>query len=111
MAALDLGTGALLSRVRLPAGELFHAWPTVAQVPWARHGAGHTRSSTTRSPGLRPHTPKSAVGELMRIAGAASAQDSSATCGRGRPARHRPFDGLVRIGIDEITTSRRPSLL
>ena len=30
----------------------------VAAVPWARHGAGHTRASMSRSPGWPPSAPR-----------------------------------------------------
>jgi transposase len=37
--------------------------PTVAQVPWARHGTGHTRSFDDQVAWLVTHTSKSAVCE------------------------------------------------
>ena len=42
--------------------------PTVAQVPWARHGAGHTREFDDTVAWLAVKCSKSAVTELMRIA-------------------------------------------
>lgn len=42
--------------------------PTVAQVPWARHGAGHTRAFDDTVAWLVTRTSKSAVTELMRVA-------------------------------------------
>ena len=41
---------------------------TVAQVPWARHGAGHTRDFDDELAWLVTHTAKSTVCELMRVA-------------------------------------------
>jgi transposase len=40
--------------------------PTVAQVPWARHGTGHTRSFDDQVAWLVTHTSKSAVCESFR---------------------------------------------
>jgi transposase len=78
---------------------------TVAAVPWARHGAGHTRDFDDQAAWLAVHVSKSAVVELLRIAwrtvGAIVARvgaDADATVDR--------FDGLVRIGIDEISYKR-----
>jgi len=78
---------------------------TVAWVPWARHGAGHTRAFDDQVAWMVTHTSKSAVVELMRIAwrtvGAIAARvvaDARAACD--------PFDGLERIGIDEISYRR-----
>ena len=42
--------------------------PTVAEVPWARHDAGHTRDFDDSVAWLAVQTSKTAVTELMRIA-------------------------------------------
>ena len=76
--------------------------PTVAQVPWARHGAGHTRSFDDQCAWLVTHTPKSTVSALMRIAWRSVGSIVSRVVADGRAA-HDPFDGLARIGIDEIS--------
>ena len=79
--------------------------PTVAAVPWARHGAGHTRDFDDTVAWLAVQCSKTAVTELMRIAwrtvGAIVTRvqaDIDATVDR--------FDGLRRIGIDEISYKR-----
>jgi transposase len=41
---------------------------TVAAVPWARHGAGHTRDFDDLAAWLAVRTSKSAVMELLRVA-------------------------------------------
>src|SRR3972149_4333839 len=74
----------------------------VAAVPWARHGAGHTRSFDDTVAWLAGHTSKSAVRELLRLAwrtvGAIITRVvADAEVGHDRLA------GLVRIGIDEIS--------
>ncbi len=84
--------------------------PTVAQVPWARHGAGHTREFDDTVAWLSVKCSKSAVTELMRIAwrtvGAILTRvqtDIDATVDR--------FAGLRRIGIDEIAYKRNHKYL
>jgi transposase len=77
----------------------------VAYVPWARHDAGHTRAFDDQVAWLATQASKSAVTQLMRIAwrtvGAIVARvwaDADAAVDR--------FDGLARIGIDEISYRR-----
>lgn len=77
----------------------------VARVPWARHGARHTRAFDDQVAWLAVKTSKSAVCELMRIqwrtVGAVIARvvaDIDAVTDR--------FEGLARIGIDEISYRR-----
>jgi transposase len=79
--------------------------PTVAQVPWARHGAGHTKDFDDTVAWLVTHMPKSTVSELMRIAWRTVGSIIERVVAEGRAA-HDPFDGLTRIGIDEISYKR-----
>jgi transposase len=79
--------------------------PTVTQVPWARHGAGHTRAFDDQVAWLATHTSKTAVVELMRIAWRTVGAIITRVVADGRAA-HDPFDGLRRIGIDEISYRR-----
>ena len=79
--------------------------PTVAQVPWARHGAGHTRDFDDQIAWLVTHTSKSAVGELLRVAWRTVGSIITRVVDDARAA-HDPFDGLRRIGIDEISYRR-----
>src|SRR5213076_3374394 len=78
---------------------------TVAHVPWARHGAGHTLAFDQTVAWLVTQCSKTAVTQLMRIAwrtvGAIIARvwvDVEALGDR--------LDGLTRIGIDEISYKR-----
>jgi transposase len=103
--ALDLGTvqavlEADAARVRCPAHGV-----VVAAVPWARHGAGHTRFFDDQVAWLAVTCSKSAVMMLMRIAwrtvGAIITRVAAdATAGVDQLA------GLRRIGIDEISYKR-----
>jgi transposase len=77
----------------------------VAHVPWARHGAGHTRDFDETAAWLAIHTSKTAAMTLLRVAwrtvGAIIARvlaDIDASVDR--------LDGLSRIGIDEISYKR-----
>jgi transposase len=76
-----------------------------AAVPWARHGAGHTRFFDDQVAWLAAASSKTAITLLMRIswrtAGtiiARVATDAEAGCDR--------LAGLRRIGIDEISYKR-----
>lgn len=100
--ALDLGTLMCYlesdsPRVTCPAHGI-----TVAQVPWARHDAGHTRDFDDQAAWLVTHTSKSAVQELLRIAWRTVGSIIERVVAEGRAA-HDPFEGLTRIGIDEIS--------
>ncbi len=82
-----------------------HHGVTVAAVPWARHGAGHTRDFDELAAWLAVRTSKSAVMELLRVAWRTVGSivtrvnaDIDATVDR--------LDGLRRIGIDEISYKR-----
>ena len=77
----------------------------VAAVPWARHGAGHTRAFDDQVAWLVTHTSKTAVVELMRIAWRTVGAIAGRVVADARAVRD-PFDGLTRIGIDEISYRR-----
>ena len=103
--ALDLGELRVLVEADAPRVNCPAHGPTVIQVPWARHGAGHTRAFDDTVAWLAVQCSKTAVTELMRIAwrtvgsiiGRVSA-DIDADVDR--------FAGLGRIGIDEISYKR-----
>ena len=100
--ALDLGTvptwlEADAPRVRCPEHGV-----VVASVPWARHGAGHTRGFDDMAAWLATHCAKSAVEELMRVAWRTVGSIVTRVAADARAATD-PLDKLVRIGIDEIS--------
>ncbi|MGH9044143.1 MAG: ISL3 family transposase [Acidimicrobiales bacterium] len=99
---LDLGTVMCFLQADSPRVNCPTHGPTVVQVPWARHGAGHTRAFDDQVAWLVTHTPKSTVGELMRVAWRTVGAIVERVVANGRAA-HDPFDGLARIGIDEIS--------
>jgi len=82
----------------------------VAMVPWARHGAGHTRAFDDTIAWLATTTSKTTLRQLMRIAwptvGAIVTRvRADIDAGLDR------FAGLRRIGIDEISYKRNHKYL
>ncbi|MGC8488947.1 MAG: ISL3 family transposase [Clostridia bacterium] len=103
--ALDLGVircylEADAPRVRCPEHGV-----VVAQVPWARHGAGHSYAFDDMVAWLAVHTSKSAVCQLMRITWRTVGRIVTRVVAAAQQQRD-PFEGLRRIGIDEISYKR-----
>ena len=65
---LDLGTMKVFLEADAPRVDCPAHGPTVRQVPWARHGAGHTRAFDQQVAWLATQCSKSAITELMRVA-------------------------------------------
>jgi transposase len=103
--ALDVGELCCSLEADMPRVNCPEHGPTVIGVPWARHGAGHTRAFDDQVAWLATHTSKSAVCELMRVAWRTVGAIVTRVVADGRAA-HDPFDGLCRIGIDEISYKR-----
>jgi transposase len=103
--ALDLGTVQVVLEADAPRVSCPEHGPTVAAVPWARHGAGHTRVLDDQVAWLATQCSKTAVTELMRIAwrtvGAIITRVWADV-----DKLHDRFAGLRRIGIDEISYKR-----
>jgi transposase len=99
--ALDLGTVRVELEADAPRVDCPRHGPTVVQVPWARHGAGHTHAFDETVAWLAVQCSKTAVTELMRIAwrtvGAIVARVWADT-----ERLHDRFANLRRLGIDEI---------
>ena len=66
--ALDLGTTKVFLEANAPRVRCRAHGVTVAAVPWARHGAGHTRDFDDLAAWLAVRTSKSAVTQLLRVA-------------------------------------------
>lgn len=103
--ALDAGVIRVFIEADAPRVECVEHGVTVAAVPWARHDARHTRVFDDQVAWLVTHTSKTAVVELMRVAWRTVGAIVARVVADGRAA-HDPFDGLVRIGIDEISYRR-----
>ena len=102
---LDLGSVRAVVEADSPRVRCTVHGVVVAGVPWARHGAGHTRTFDDMVAWLAVACSKTAVKELMRIAwrtvGAIITRviaDLDATIDR--------LAGVSRIGIDEISYKR-----
>lgn len=103
--ALDAGTTKVFIEAEAPRVRCRDHGVTVAWVPWARHGAGHTRDFDDQVAWLVTHTSKTAVVELMRIAWRTVGAIAARVVADAREIAD-PFDGLERIGIDEISYRR-----
>jgi transposase len=78
---------------------------SVAAVPWARHGSGHTHHFDAQVAWLATQTSKTAITQLMRVAW----RTVGAIITRVWADTEKQFDqfaGLRRIGIDEISYKR-----
>lgn len=102
---LDLGTVQSFIEAEAPRVRCRDHGVVVGWVPWARHGAGHTRAFDDSAAWLAVRTAKTAVVQLLRI--------SWRTVGRiitrvsvERATGVDRFAGLRRIGIDEISYKR-----
>lgn len=103
--ALDLGTTRAYLEADAPRVRCPEHGVVVAAVPWARHGAGHTRAFDDTVAWLAAHCSKSAVGVLTRVAWRTVGAIITRVVADGRAARD-PLAGLRRIGIDEISYRR-----
>jgi transposase len=102
---LDLGTIPVWLEADAPRVSCPVHGATVRQVPWARHGAGHTRVFDEQVAWLATQCSKTAVTELMRIAW----RTVGAIIARvwvDVEELHDRFAGLTRIGVDEISYKR-----
>lgn len=77
----------------------------VAQVPWARHDAGHTRDFDQVVAWLVTQTSKKAVTELMRVAWRTVGRIITRVWHDVQASRDL-LDGLTRIGLDEVSYRR-----
>lgn len=103
--ALDLGSTKVFVEASAPRVRCRAHGPTVAQVPWARHGAGHTRDFDDQAAWLAVHVSKTAVVELLRI-GWRTVGSIITRVSADIDANVDRLDGLTRIGIDEISYKR-----
>jgi transposase len=103
--ALDLGTVPVFVEADAPRVACRAHGPTVAAVPWARHGAGHTRDFDDQAAWLAVHVSKSAVVELLRVAWR-TVGSIVARVGADIDEHVDRLEGLVRIGIDEVSYKR-----
>jgi transposase len=103
--ALDLGTTKVFLEADAPRVRCRNHGVIVAAVPWARHGAGHTRDFDDLAAWLVVRTSKTAVMELLRVAWRTVGSIVTRVNADVDAAVDR-LDGLRRIGIDEISYKR-----
>jgi transposase len=103
--ALDLGMVRAVLEGDAPRVQCPEHGPTVAAVPWARHGAGHTYAFDEQVAWLATQCSKSAITELMRIAWRTVGSIITRVWADVE-ALHDRFAGLRRLGIDEISYKR-----
>ena len=114
--ALDLGALRCYLEADSPRVNCPDHGPTVAQVPWARHGAGHTYAFDDTVAWLVTHTAKSTVVELMRVGWSTVGaivervvSDGRATARSfGQPQTHRHRRDLLQKGPPLPTRGGRP---
>ncbi len=102
---LDLGVVCCYLEAESPRVSCPEHGVVVAQVPWARHGAGHSYAFDDMVAWLATHTSKSAVCQLMRVTWRTVGRIVTRVVESAKEQRD-PFDGLRRIGIDEISYKR-----
>jgi transposase len=90
-----------LPRVRCPEHGV-----VVAAVPWARHGAGHTRDFDAEVAWLTRQMSKTAVCALLRIAWRTVGQIIARVVAEADAEAGDRLDGVRRIGIDEVSYRR-----
>jgi transposase len=108
--ALDLGTLRAVIEAEAPRVLCPEHGVTVASVPWARHGAGHTLAFDDTVAWLATHCSKTTVTQLMRIGW----RTVGSICARVWAQVTERVDllaGLRRIGIDEISYKKRHKYL
>ncbi len=103
--ALDLGTIRTYIEADSPRVRCAEHGVVAAQVPWARHGAGHTYAFDDTAAWLVTHCSKSAVRDLLRVAWRTVGAIVTRVVADAEVATDR-FANLRRIGIDEISYKR-----
>ena len=103
--ALDLGPVRAELQAAAPRVSCPGHGVVTAAVPWARHGAAHTRFFDSQVAWLACVTSKTTITELMRISWR-TAGTIIARVSAEKLAGLDPLAGLRRIGIDEISYKR-----
>ena len=97
---------AAVPRVRCPQHRV-----VLARVPWARHGARHTRDFEDLAAWLARHTAKSTVAHVMRVSWRSVGAMVARVLADLDAAAGDRWDGIRRIGIDEISYKRGHNFL
>lgn len=108
--SLDLGTARVLLEAESRRVDCRDCGVTVAQVPWARHNAGHTYAFDDTVGWLVTRSSKTTVTHLMRVAWRTVGSIISRVIADIDASVDR-LDGLRRIGIDEISYKKNHKYL
>lgn len=103
--APDLGLVKIFLESHAPRVSCPEHGPTVAAVPWARHGAGHTIAFDEQVAWLVTRSSKTTVSSYLRIAWR-TVGSIVARVNTDIEERVDRLAGLTRIGIDEISYKR-----
>ena len=103
--ALDLGVTKTFLEADAPRVHCPQHGVVVAAVPWAGHGSRFTRWFEDVVAWLARHTSKHAVTQLLRITWRTVGSIVARVVAAAREDND-PFEGLTRIGIDEISFKR-----
>jgi len=79
---------------------------TVAAVPWARHGAGHTRAFDDLVAWFATRMSKTALATYLRVGWATVGAIIARVMADADAAAGDRLDGITRIGVDEISYKR-----
>ena len=104
--ALDLGTTKAFIEAEAPRVECRRHGVVVVRVRWARHESRFTRAFEQQVAWLATHCSKTAVCELMRIGWYTVGRIIERVVADERLRQGDPLEGLVRIGIDELSFRR-----
>lgn len=104
--SLDWGPCPVMLEADAPRVDCLFCGPTVMAVPWARHNARHTREFDQTVAWLARYTSRETVRTLMRIAWETVGSIISRVMADAIAAHPSRFDGMRRIGIDDVSYRR-----
>jgi len=104
--SLDFGTFRVFIECDLPRVRCKRHGVVAAHAPWARHDSWFTRDFEDTVAWLMLHATRSCVSDLMRIAWETTGHIARRVYEDAKAKAPDPFDGLVRIGIDETSYKR-----
>ncbi len=100
--AMDLGTVRAFLEAEAPRVTCREHGVVVVAVPWARHESRFTREFEDQAAWLATETSQSTVAELLRVTWRSVGRMITRVIADGLD-REDALDGLVRIGIDEVS--------
>lgn len=100
--AMDVGTACAYVEAAAPRVKCREHGVVVAAVPWARHESRFTKEFEEQVAWLATETSQSTVAELMRVAWRSVGRMITRVIAEGLE-REDALEGLVRIGIDEVS--------